>query len=358
MLDEVSGARLSYRLAWRPLLLPSQGDSGSAMGVRRRIGPRRAYNAVVAAVAIGAEPSHRMCRLCQARAPNGRRAMRDPRGWADWENLARRDPLWAILTEPQKKGNRWGVEEFFATGRREIDELLAYLDSLGIRPARHKALDFGCGVGRLTQALAGHFEEACGVDAAPTMIELAVRHGTCGGKCRYSVNQSSDLRQFADGTFDFVCSLITLQHIPQDQARSYMIEFLRVLAPGGVLVFQLPSEPRGTPIGFLLRVVPPALLDMARGYGPSARMAMHAIPKREVISLLELHGARVPAQAPVKVWRERAGLRVQGQLQFPAQDLTRVYGFSKLALGMGVTLGRWHTVFMGLDAVLVPAATD
>lgn len=76
------------------------------------------------------------------------------------------------------------------------------------------------------------------------------------------------------------------------------------------------------------------------------------------VGTLELHGARVPAQAPVKVWRERAGLRVQGQLQFPAQDLTRVYGFSKLALGMGVTLGRWNTVFMGLDAVLVPAATD
>ena len=73
---------------------------------------------------------------------------------------------------------------------------------------------------------------------------------------------------------------------------------------------------------------------------------------------LELHGVRVPAQAPVKAWRERAGLRVQGQFQFPAQDLTRVYGFSKLALGMGVTLGRWNTVFMGLDAVLVAAAMD
>jgi hypothetical protein len=76
------------------------------------------------------------------------------------------------------------------------------------------------------------------------------------------------------------------------------------------------------------------------------------------VGTLELHGARVPVQAPVKAWRERAGWRVQGQFQFPAEDLTKVYSFSKLALGMGVTLGRWKTVYMGLDAVLVPTATD
>jgi hypothetical protein len=76
------------------------------------------------------------------------------------------------------------------------------------------------------------------------------------------------------------------------------------------------------------------------------------------VGTLELHGARVAAQAPVKAWREPAGLRVQTQLQFPAHDLTSVYGFSKLSLGMGVTLGRWNTVFMGLDAILVPAAMD
>ena len=73
---------------------------------------------------------------------------------------------------------------------------------------------------------------------------------------------------------------------------------------------------------------------------------------------LELHGVRVATTAPVKAWREKTGMRVQTQLQFPADDLTRVYGFSKLSLGMGVTLGRWNTVFMGIDAILTPAASD
>jgi hypothetical protein len=72
------------------------------------------------------------------------------------------------------------------------------------------------------------------------------------------------------------------------------------------------------------------------------------------VGTLELHGARVAATAPVKAWREAKGLRVQTTMQFPSDDLTKVYGFSKLSLGMGVTLGRWETVFMGIDAILVP----
>ncbi|HEY0672635.1 MAG TPA: YceI family protein [Longimicrobiales bacterium] len=73
---------------------------------------------------------------------------------------------------------------------------------------------------------------------------------------------------------------------------------------------------------------------------------------------LELHGERVAATAPVKAWRDKHGMRVQTQMEFPAHDLTRVYHFSKLSLGMGVTLGRWKTVYMGIDAILVPAPTD
>lgn len=80
--------------------------------------------------------------------------------------------------------------------------------------------------------------------------------------------------------------------------------------------------------------------------------------RADAVGTLELHGVRVPATAPLKAWSEPSGLRVQAQLQFPAQDLTHVYGFSKMALGMGVTLGRWKTVHMGLDAILVPAADD
>lgn len=155
-----------------------------------------------------------------------------------WEHLGRSDPYWAVLTEEDKRGGAWDREDFFATGRNEIAALLEEVGHL--LPSRRRALDFGCGVGRLTQALAEHFDSVDGVDVASAMVELAESHDRSGGRCRFHLNRKPDLALFGDGTFDFVYSYITLQHIPPKLARLYMREFVRVLRPGGIAVFQLP----------------------------------------------------------------------------------------------------------------------
>ena len=160
-----------------------------------------------------------------------------------WELAARRDPLWAVLSEPSKRGRLWDLPAFFETGTREISLLLYQLRRLGHPPAPGRALDFGCGVGRLTQPLASTFAEAVGVDASPTMIELA-RRLNLNAAARYVLNQSPALEQFATGSFDFVYSDIVLQHLEPDAAKGYITEFLRLLKPGGVTVFQLPSHRR------------------------------------------------------------------------------------------------------------------
>jgi 2-polyprenyl-3-methyl-5-hydroxy-6-metoxy-1,4-benzoquinol methylase len=89
-----------------------------------------------------------------------------------WELAAQRDPLWAVLSDPAKRGRQWDLRAFFETGAREVSLLLYQLRRLGHSPATGRALDFGCGVGRLTQPLALMFDEAIGVDASPTMIDL------------------------------------------------------------------------------------------------------------------------------------------------------------------------------------------
>lgn len=75
-----------------------------------------------------------------------------------WDYLGEHDPLWAILSFPQKRGNRWQLEDFFATGRDEIGALLQAVSDRFPDVPRRCALDFGCGVGRLTRALAAHFD--------------------------------------------------------------------------------------------------------------------------------------------------------------------------------------------------------
>jgi SAM-dependent methyltransferase len=187
-----------------------------------------------------------------------------------WNEFGKRDPFWAILTRADKKNNRWQPDEFFDTGREEIEQVLAGASAWLPRQRRGKALDFGCGVGRLTQALCRHFAECHGVDIADSMIELARRYNQFGDRCYYHVNRGNDLALFANNTFDFIYTTLVLQHMSPVHARRYIEEFLRVLAPGGLLVFQIPSEVVITPLptsGFQARITvprPPRRLQAGR----------------------------------------------------------------------------------------------
>lgn len=158
-----------------------------------------------------------------------------------WEAFAATDPLWAIRTDPTKRGGKWELEAFFADGRAEIATVMASVDRVWKSMPRRRALDFGCGVGRLTQALCEHFDECDGVDISPSMITLADTYNRYAERCRYHLNERNDLTLFPDNSFDFVNTALVLQHMEPQYSAKYLAEFLRVLAPGGLLVFQLPA---------------------------------------------------------------------------------------------------------------------
>lgn len=208
-----------------------------------------------------------------------------------WDALAGTDPLWAVLTDPAKKGGVWRLEDFFDSGRVEIDLVMARAQQLG-RPARHaRALDFGCGVGRLTQALCCHFERCDGVDIAQPMIDKARHHNAFGERCSFHVNHRPDLALFGDAEFDLVYSNIVLQHVPPREARAYVREFVRVLRPGGLLVFQVPDRMR-----FPRGLARPLTRVAARIYARWRRMPlmeMNGIRRRTVQWLIERAGGVV-----------------------------------------------------------------
>lgn len=162
-----------------------------------------------------------------------------------WDAHARRDPLWAVLSEAGKQARRWDVRRFFQTGLNEIALMFYELESRGLVVRQGDALDFGCGVGRLTQALAARFARVVGVDVSPKMIETAEALNPFPERARFVWNREPDLRQFGDATFDFIYTTIVLQHIVPEISAVYLREFVRLLRPGGILVFQLPSHPRG-----------------------------------------------------------------------------------------------------------------
>jgi ubiquinone/menaquinone biosynthesis C-methylase UbiE len=160
----------------------------------------------------------------------------------NWDKFGKRDPLGAILWDSEKKENKWKVDEFFETGVKEIGSIMEYAQSLGLIIPRGKALDFGCGVGRISQALVAYFDEVIGVDIAPSMLRLAEKYNRFGNRCRYYLNATDDLTVFGDNSFDFIFTTIVLQHMKPEYSRKYLREFIRLLTPRGILIFQLPSE--------------------------------------------------------------------------------------------------------------------
>ena len=59
----------------------------------------------------------------------------------NWEGLAQADPLWAICTDPRKRDGHWTPEELFASGKKEVQAVLAYAAEIGLSiDSRRQAL--------------------------------------------------------------------------------------------------------------------------------------------------------------------------------------------------------------------------
>lgn len=217
-----------------------------------------------------------------------------------WTKLGLEDPFWAVCVDPDRRGGRWDVGEFMASGRAEIGAALDRLDQLGICRARSAALDFGCGVGRLTAALSGYFDSVTGVDISPSMLDRA--RGLLDGQpgCRVVHNASPDLKIFPDASFDLVCSSLVLQHMPRVLACAYLTEFVRVTRPGGAIVILVPERHKLTSRGAVYALTPRSFTGLIQRtiFRYPAPMQMTTLPARRVRREVERCGARLVASDP------------------------------------------------------------
>jgi len=222
-------------------------------------------------------------------------------GATNWNTLAELDPLWTILTDPRKKFGKWDPVEFFTTGDLEAERVLAMCKAHDISISYGKLLDFGCGVGRVTRAFSHYFESCIGIDVSEKMIGLAREFNSAHPRCEFIASEAGVL-PFADKSFDFVLTVLVLQHLPNRSAILETItEFLRVAKDNGVIVFQLPSEvplrnrfqPRRRLWSLLASVgVPRTFLYKRLGLAP---MQMNCIPREEIETFMRGRGGQIKA---------------------------------------------------------------
>ena len=220
---------------------------------------------------------------------------------ADWTRLGAEDPLWAVHVAPDKRGGRWEVQEFLALGRQDVDRARGILTGLGLPTTWDRVLDFGCGAGRLSQALAEHADEVVGLDVSPPMLETARALDRSDGRCSFVLGEDPDLRAFPDGSFDLVYTERVLQHLPRPVLENYLAEFVRVLRPGGVAYLHCTTRPMWTPRGMAWRFAPGPLVRWAqrRLLGYPAPMRMTGMTEERVAAVVGAAGAEVLAGVAV-----------------------------------------------------------
>jgi SAM-dependent methyltransferase len=216
-----------------------------------------------------------------------------------WDRVAKLDALGVVLSERRKPHGTWDLDEFFSTGEREVSSVLNRCLELGIALKYGRGLDFGCGVGRLTRAFASRFSKCVGVDVSGEMVSQARELNKQFPNCEFVVNHSDKL-PFPAESFDFVSSFIVLQHVHTEQGiLNWITEFVRVLSPGGTVIFQLPDRPSlrrriqgRRRLWFVLRFLglPEEFLYEKLGLTP---IKMNGVASDKVIHVLRRSGAEI-----------------------------------------------------------------
>jgi SAM-dependent methyltransferase len=115
--------------------------------------------------------------------------------------------------------------------------LLARARLIGLSNGASRALEFPCGVGATTAAIAHSLGQAVGVDPSTTSIESAALMHRGDARCTF-VTGGLEVVEALTGTFDFAYADLR-RHGGTDRPGTVAATLLRALAPGGILVVSL-----------------------------------------------------------------------------------------------------------------------
>jgi SAM-dependent methyltransferase len=204
-----------------------------------------------------------------------------------WQHLGETDPYWSVLTSPEYRGRPPAeqIARFFATGAAEVGRLEKALarNGLALGPADGTCVEYGCGIGRVTRHLAPHFARTVGVDISAPHLALAREHAAADGIGGIEWLHLDTLDRLSSlPAADFVYSVIVLQHNPPPVIERILSAFARMLKPGGIAHFQVPTYRSDYEF---------RLADYVRDQLGRTEMEMHAFPQQRIFEIFAEAGA-------------------------------------------------------------------
>lgn len=160
-----------------------------------------------------------------------------------WEHYGEENPYYGVFTIDKFKGenlNEAAKDEFFQSGATHIEKIWNEIEESFIKNFKpNRALDFGCGVGRLVLPLASRCETVVGVDISPQMIEEAKKNCSERGVENASFALSDENLSKVEGKFDLIHSFIVFQHINPTVGEKIFKRMTEMLNDGGIGVLQV-----------------------------------------------------------------------------------------------------------------------
>lgn len=134
-----------------------------------------------------------------------------------------------------------GWAEVLQSGR---DDLARAITATGMQAGRDRnVLDIGCGIGRMSFALAEQFGEVVGIDVAERLIEQAQAHAPGDGRVMFEVADGERIAPRSRREFDTVFSYEVLYIVPPATLAQYFADIAGLLVPGGEFIFQINCQP-------------------------------------------------------------------------------------------------------------------
>jgi SAM-dependent methyltransferase len=212
-----------------------------------------------------------------------------------WERMGAVEPYYGV--KPERGYLRDNLDataraEFFRTGEHQVEQTLRVIRARfdkNFNPTR--ALDYGCGVGRVLMPIARRVRQAVGCDVSLSMLTESRSNCERSGIANVSFVQADDQLSAVPGSFDFIFSDAVFQHIHPRRVDQILGALLHRLDEGGIcvvgFVINTPSVQRFARL--LNRTLPfvDRVVTRLRGYrGGSAALESHVYPLERVIMRL------------------------------------------------------------------------